>query len=35
MACGGGDEQLQAGPVVAMACGGGREQLSVEAEARV
>ncbi|MDZ7591098.1 MAG: magnesium-protoporphyrin IX monomethyl ester anaerobic oxidative cyclase [Rubrivivax sp.] len=35
LACGGGDEQLDAQPAVAMACGGGREQLSAEAEARV
>jgi anaerobic magnesium-protoporphyrin IX monomethyl ester cyclase len=35
LACGGGDEHLDAQPAVAMACGGGREQLSAEAEARV
>ncbi|HSM21054.1 MAG TPA: magnesium-protoporphyrin IX monomethyl ester anaerobic oxidative cyclase, partial [Rubrivivax sp.] len=35
LACGGGDEQLDAQPVVAMACGGGRQQITEEAEARV
>ncbi|MBK6789997.1 MAG: magnesium-protoporphyrin IX monomethyl ester anaerobic oxidative cyclase [Rubrivivax sp.] len=35
LACGSGDEHLDAPPAAAMACGGGREQLSEEVEARV